>query len=182
MPENDGDFSVRWRLLKFYFSSHFPPSAARSASKVAKGEKGVWQRRFWEHQIRGEQDFQRHVDDIHYHPVKHGLVRQAAEWPHSSFHRFVAQGKLHPDWGCAESWADDFGEWGALLAARVGASTHAPPAQPRRSTRTEASASSEAINIKAHSDSVGAAVGGSTTNERVWPGVIVNVLLPFREL
>ncbi|QTD46543.1 REP-associated tyrosine transposase [Ottowia testudinis] len=94
LPEDDGDFSTRWRLFKFYFSSHFPASAERSQSKVAKGEKGIWQRRFWEHRIRDKQDLQRHVDYIHYNPVKHGLVRQAADWPYSSFHRFVAQGRL----------------------------------------------------------------------------------------
>ncbi len=75
------------------------PAASRSASKVAKREKGIWQRRFWEHQIRDEQDLQRHVDYIHYNPVKHGLVERVVNWPHSSFHRYLKAGWLLPDWG-----------------------------------------------------------------------------------
>lgn len=110
LPAGDGDFSVRWRLLKFGFSRHFPPSAERSASQAAKGEKGIWQRRYWEHRIRDERDLQRHVDYIHYNPVKHGLVPRVAQWPYSSFHRFVAEGRLSVDWGCGQGWEGDLGE------------------------------------------------------------------------
>lgn len=78
------------------------PAASRSASKIAKREKGIWQRRFWEHQIRDERDLQRHVDYIHYNPVKHGLVERVVDWPCSSFHRHVKAGWLPADWGGEE--------------------------------------------------------------------------------
>ena len=98
LPPNDADFSTRWSQIKSGFSRQFPASATRSPSKLNKREKGIWQRRFWEHEIRDERDLQRHVDYIHYNPVKHGHVRQLADWPWSSFHRYVARGLLPPDW------------------------------------------------------------------------------------
>ncbi|MDO5653428.1 MAG: transposase [Brachymonas sp.] len=110
MPPNDGDFSLRWRLLKYYFSAHFAPHAQRSASKARKNEKGLWQRRFWEHQIRDEEDLQRHIDYIHFNPVKHGLVQRASDWPHSSIHRYIAQGSLPSQWGLAVDLEGNFGE------------------------------------------------------------------------
>ena len=110
MPADDGDFSLRWRLLKTYFSRIFLPVASRSESKAAKGEKGIWQRRYWEHQIRDDADLQNHVDYIHFNPVKHGLVQQAVLWPYSSFHRYVAKGLLHPEWGLAADLVGGFGE------------------------------------------------------------------------
>jgi putative transposase len=71
----------------------------RSASKLAKREKGIWQRRYWEHAVRDDTDLARHIDYIHFNPVKHGHVARVSDWPHSSFHRYVAQGLLAPDWG-----------------------------------------------------------------------------------
>jgi putative transposase len=68
-------------------------------SKIAKREKGIWQRRYWEHVIRDDNDLARHVDYIHFNPVKHGYVSRVADWPHSTFRRFVARGVLPPDWG-----------------------------------------------------------------------------------
>jgi putative transposase len=68
-------------------------------SKVLKREKGIWQRRYWEHTIRNERDLARHVDYIHYNPVKHGLVSRVCEWPYSSFHQYVKQGDIAADWG-----------------------------------------------------------------------------------
>ena len=68
---------------------------------MAKKERGIWQRRFWEHLIRNERDFRHHVEYIHFNPVKHGLVRQVSDWPHSSFHRFVAREVYPADWGAA---------------------------------------------------------------------------------
>jgi putative transposase len=68
------------------------------------------QRRFWEHQIRDEADFVRHVDYIHWNPVKHGYVRRAAEWPYSTFHRYVRSGVYAEDWGGIPDSAGDFGE------------------------------------------------------------------------
>jgi len=99
LPPDDADFSTRMRLIKTYFCRAIPPTERLSARRVAKGERGIWQRRFWEHAIRDEQDLRRHVDYIHYNPVKHGHVWRAADWPHSSFHRYVAAGIYPPDWG-----------------------------------------------------------------------------------
>jgi putative transposase len=70
-----------------------------SSSKIARRERGIWQRRYWEHAIRDDADLERHVDYIHFNPVKHGHVSQVCDWPHSSFHRYVARGVLPPDWG-----------------------------------------------------------------------------------
>jgi putative transposase len=75
------------------------------------GDLALWQRRFWEHTIRDENDFARHVDYIHFNPVKHVLVRRVRDWPHSSFHRYVRDGLLPDDWaGDAEGHDGDFGE------------------------------------------------------------------------
>ena len=99
LPEQDQDFSNRWNSIKTGFSRGLPASPSRSESKIAKREKGIWQRRFWEHTIRHERDLSRHVDYVHFNPVKHGLVARVCDWPHSSFHRYVADGRLPRDWG-----------------------------------------------------------------------------------
>ena len=75
----------------------------QSASRQSKGEQGIWQRRFWEHQIRNEIDFTRHVEYIHFNPVKHRLVKSPIDWPYSSFHRQVKQGTYDSDWGGAST-------------------------------------------------------------------------------
>ncbi|HEV7635185.1 MAG TPA: transposase [Bradyrhizobium sp.] len=98
LPEGDADFSSRWSLIKSGFSRGLD-SRERSASKFGKREKGIWQRRYWEHAIRDEADLERHVDYIHFNPVKHGPVTRVADWPHSSFHRYVERGLLAADWG-----------------------------------------------------------------------------------
>jgi putative transposase len=111
LPDGDADYASRWALFKSAFSRGLPPAEARSASKIAKREKGIWQRRYWEHAIRGDADFERHIDYIHYNPVKHGLVTHVADWPHSSFHRYAAQGILPVDWGGdAKELSGSFGE------------------------------------------------------------------------
>lgn len=99
LPEADGDFSTRWQRIKAEFSRYFPAQAERSQSKRRNREKGIWQRRFWEHQIRNPVDLQRHVDYIHFNPVKHGWVDCVREWRYSSFHRYVRAGVLPIDWG-----------------------------------------------------------------------------------
>ena len=99
LPDGDADFSSRWSLIKSGFSRGLDPAQARSTSKVAKREKGIWQRRYWEHVIRDDTDFERHVDYIHFNPVKHGYVARVSDWPHSSFHRYVERGLLAADWG-----------------------------------------------------------------------------------
>ena len=70
-----------------------------SASRAAKGERRIWQRRYWEHTLRGEDDFVRHLDYIHFNPVKHGYVTRVGDWPYSSFHRYVRNAVLPADWG-----------------------------------------------------------------------------------
>ena len=89
LPEGDVDFSTRWRLIKAHVSRRCAKSYQHSpsASRLQKGEKTVWQRRFWEHLIRDQRDFDNHVAYIHNNPVKHGLVSTPADWPHSSFHK-----------------------------------------------------------------------------------------------
>ena len=109
LPEEDADYPRRWSLIKAGFSRGLPAASDRSASKEARREKGIWQRRYWEHQIRDEMDLERHVNYIHCNPVKHGLVSRVADWPYSSFHRFVAQDWLGPDWG---NESEEEGVWG----------------------------------------------------------------------
>jgi len=99
LPPDDSNFPLRWRLIKSGFSRAVPADAARTDSKIRKREKGIWQRRYWEHAIRDDADLARHVDYIHFNPVKHGYVPRVADWPHSSFSRYVTQGRLPADWG-----------------------------------------------------------------------------------
>jgi putative transposase len=99
LPENDSDFSSRWSLIKSAFSRGLPPAYSRSERHIEKREKGLWQRRYWEHVIRDEVDLHRHIDYIHFNPVKHGLVSRVVDWPHSSFHQYVAREELSIDWG-----------------------------------------------------------------------------------
>jgi len=111
LPEDDADYAMRWNLIKRGFSHALPPSASRSSSKIVRREKGIWQRRYWEHMIRDDEDLARYVGYIHFNPVKHGLVPRACDWPHSSFHRYVERGELANDWGGDVSApAGDFGE------------------------------------------------------------------------
>jgi hypothetical protein len=98
LPEGDDEFSTRWRQIKAAFSRRLPKIERRSESRLNKGERGIWQRRFWEHAVRDDQDFQRHVDYIHYNPIKHGYVTRVADWQFSSFHRFVQLGIYPSDW------------------------------------------------------------------------------------
>ena len=110
LPNGDADFSTRWRLIKTAFSKRIPHGEHRSASRLNKGERGVWQRRFWEHTIRDERDYRAHMDYVHFNPVKHGLVAHAADWPYSSFRTCVARGLYPSDWASAPQSAIDAGE------------------------------------------------------------------------
>jgi putative transposase len=96
LPEEDADFSTRWRLIKHHFSTNIKLPVNR------RREKKVWQRRFWEHLIRDENDLHRHYDYIHYNPVKHGYVERPGDWPHSSFLKEVKRGWYTEDWGKQE--------------------------------------------------------------------------------
>ncbi len=101
LPDNDSDFSIRWKRIKATFSRLYQgrTDGNISESMRRKKEKGIWQRRFWEHVIRDQTDFNRHCDYIHYNPVKHGLVNSPLEWEYSSFKKFVEKGLHSQDWG-----------------------------------------------------------------------------------
>jgi putative transposase len=98
LPRDDADFSTRWALIKAGFSRRIERGEAIQRSRLAKGERGLWQRRFWEHRIRDEIDLQRHIDYVHFNPVKHGHALRATDWPYSSIHRFVRLGDVPGDW------------------------------------------------------------------------------------
>src|SRR6185312_1549706 len=113
LPEGDSDFATRWRLIKSGFSRDLPKDERISDSRRSKGERGIWQRRYWEHSLRDERDTARHMDYIHFNPVKHGYVTRVRDWPHSSFHRLVRLGVYPADWAGdagAEDKAGGFGE------------------------------------------------------------------------
>jgi len=111
LPDDDADYATRWRLIKSTFSRAVPQSERISLSRHAKAERGIWQRRYWEHTIRDEVDFARHVDYIHINPVKHGLVSRVRDWPYSSFHRMVREDVYPADWaGDRAEITGDFGE------------------------------------------------------------------------
>ena len=103
MPEDDSDFSTRWRRIKEEFTKTYLANGGMeiqpSESGKKKKERGIWQRRFWEHSIRDEQDFEQHLDYIHYNPVKHGLVKSPHDWPYSSFSKWVKKGVYDEEWG-----------------------------------------------------------------------------------
>ncbi|MFM4771487.1 REP-associated tyrosine transposase [Aeromonas caviae] len=99
LPEGDTNFPLRWRQIKSKFSRSIPNSEARSESRWQRGERGIWQRRYWEHLIRDQEDFNHHLDYIHINPVKHGLVTAPKDWPYSTFHRWVQQGRYPLSWG-----------------------------------------------------------------------------------
>ncbi|MEL6886108.1 MAG: transposase [Pseudomonadota bacterium] len=103
MPEDDGDFSIRWRMLKSLFSRGVPAPEGTEVRTLRLGEKGVWQRRFWEHAIRDADDLAAHRHMIYSAPVQAGLVRRPEDWPHSSIHRAMARGQ-HPR-GLPTGWA-----------------------------------------------------------------------------
>lgn len=99
LPEGDADYPKRWSLIKAGFSRGLPRTESIRASRLGKRERGIWQRRYWEHQIRDDGDLARHVDYVHFNPVRHGYVKQAAEWPYSSIHRFIREGRVAETWG-----------------------------------------------------------------------------------
>jgi putative transposase len=102
LPPDDGDFSVRWNMLKGRFSRSIDHGERISKSRQKRRERGVWQRRFWAHLIEDQEDYNRHVDYIHWNPVKHGHAKNVINWPYSSFHRFVNQGVYEENWGKSE--------------------------------------------------------------------------------
>ena len=110
LPPGDADFSLRWRLIKSRFARTVPKRERLGDVREIRGERGIWQRRFWEHLIRDERDYVRHVEYCYINPVKHGLVTTVRDWPHSSFHRDVRVGVFPEDWAGDADAAGDFGE------------------------------------------------------------------------
>lgn len=116
LPDGDSDYSKRWGLIKAKFSQRIMNTQGRSDEKVVlkpyRREAPIWQRRFWEHLIRDEEDYRRHVEYIHYNPVKHGFVQRVREWPYSSFHGFCQRGLYSLDWGFNDAliFTGNFGE------------------------------------------------------------------------
>jgi len=98
LPAGDCDYATRWRLIKLIFSRSLPVAEPRSWLQQLRRERGIWQRRYWEHQIRDAEDLRRHLDYVHINPLKHGLVERVGDWPYSTFHRQVAQGLYPADW------------------------------------------------------------------------------------
>ena len=100
LPETDCNFSMRWNLIKGSFSRRYGEQYENpSSSRRQKREKAIWQRRFWEHLVRDQHDFNRLCDYIHYNPVKHGLVKSPEEWKHSTFDEFQTRGQYPDGWG-----------------------------------------------------------------------------------
>jgi len=106
----DAKRSTRWRLIKTRFAKALPKQERLSAVRKARNERGIWQRRFWEHLIRDEADYARHVEYCTINPVKHGLVTRVRDWPHSSFHRDVRRGIFPQDWAGDVDATGEFGE------------------------------------------------------------------------
>ena len=112
LPINDNNYANRWMLIKAGFSRQIPKQEWISSSRQSKGERGIWQRRYWEHLIRDEQDYENHVNYLHFNPVKHGYVERAVDWPYSSIHKHLSKGILRRDWGYIDDGSDEvkFGE------------------------------------------------------------------------
>jgi putative transposase len=98
LPPQDSDFATRWRLIKMGFSKALSRGEKLTDVRIRRGERGIWQRRYWEHLIRDEADYRAHMDYVHINPVKHGLVRSVADWPYSTFHNLVVEGVYPQDW------------------------------------------------------------------------------------
>jgi len=97
LPKNDNNYSLRWQRIKGIFTRRI----IKKGMKIAKNHRGeypIWQRRFWEHTIRNENDFENHVNYIHHNPIKHGLVKKVKDWPYSSLHKYIREGLLPPGW------------------------------------------------------------------------------------
>lgn len=97
LPNDDADYGKRWSMIK-------------RLTTQATGRPSIWQPRYWEHCLRDEHDWQRHIDYIHWNPVKHGLAGRAGDWPYSTFHRYVSAGYYSADWGVGDEINGEFGE------------------------------------------------------------------------
>jgi len=111
LPVGDNDYATRWKLIKAGFSRKIPKGEHVNPSRASKRERGIWQRRYWEHLIRDDNDYQAHINYIHYNPVKHGYVQQAVKWPYSSIHRYIKKGDISKNWGGGDKEKDK-DRWG----------------------------------------------------------------------
>ena len=98
LPAGDADYASRWKAIKTAFSKTIPKTERLSAVRLTKGERGIWQRRYWEHTIKNDADYAAHMHYVHINPLKHGLVKRVAYWPYSSFHHWVKMGVYAEDW------------------------------------------------------------------------------------
>ncbi|MDP0298818.1 transposase [Glaesserella parasuis] len=100
LPENDDDYSIRLKFLKTRFTQKIPKEHRNpNFSREKRNEAGIWQRRFWEHYIRDEEDLEKYIAYTYYNPVKHNYVKNVSDWAYSSFHKDVQNGKFPMDWG-----------------------------------------------------------------------------------
>jgi len=111
LPTNDNDYATRRMLVKAGFSRQIPTGEQINPSRESKRERGLWRRRYWEHLIRDDKDYNAHVNYIHYNPVKHDYVQQAVNWPHSSIHRFIKNGDISENGG-GDNKQSDKDRWG----------------------------------------------------------------------
>ena len=132
LPPGDSDFSTRWRLIKSGFSRALPQTERRSKVRRAAGERGIWQRHYWEHAIRDDADYERHVDYAHSNPLKHGWVLRVSDWPYSSFHGYVAKGVYPLDW-CGDASLSVDGDDSSCVRLRCASrcSAHSCAIKPR---------------------------------------------------
>jgi putative transposase len=118
LPTGDDRYPLRWMRIKEEFTKRWLASGGaeltQSGSRTQHRHRGIWQKRYWEHTIRDENDLKRCADYCHWNPRKHGIVRQISEWPWSSFHRFVLAGEYDLNWGGIDptpGWsAPEYGE------------------------------------------------------------------------
>jgi putative transposase len=110
LPAGDDDYSGRWRAIKKHVSKAIPEGEYRSKTRLKRNERGIWQRRFWEHTIKDDKDYAAHMDYIHYNPVKHGWVETVKEWPYSTFHALVEKGVYPIDWAVSSIDDNNAGE------------------------------------------------------------------------
>lgn len=110
LPKDDSNYPLRVRLIKSLFSIQLAREEKISFSRKRKGERGIWQRRFWEHLICNEKDYENHLNYIHFNPVKHAYVQKASEWPYLSIHRLINANILPESWAFKENENGGFGE------------------------------------------------------------------------
>lgn len=99
LPPDDSNYAKRWMLIKSTFSRKIPKKKSINKSRLSKRERGIWQRRYWEHTIKDEKDLINHIDYIHYTPIKHQHVKTPTDWPHSTIHHYIKTGRVEPNWG-----------------------------------------------------------------------------------